>query len=126
RQLVLYYSDHAKNPRESLRIAELEYSRRHDVYTLDSYAWALSQNGRHAEAQKQLDIALAVGIDDPELLFHRGVIASRLKDRDGAVRFLTRSLDVNPQSRVAATSRALLTELAGPSRGLPLRPARTN
>jgi Tfp pilus assembly protein PilF len=78
---------------------------------LDSYAWALSQNGRHAEARKQLDMALAVGTQDAELLYHAGVIASRLKDRDGAVRLLARSLDVNPQSRVAAASRARLSEL---------------
>jgi tetratricopeptide (TPR) repeat protein len=68
RELIFYYADRAKRPADALRIAELEFSRRQDVHTLDAYAWALHVNGRDGDARVQMDRALAVGIKDPELL----------------------------------------------------------
>lgn len=68
RELIFYYANHARKPAEALKIAELEIARRQDVYTLDAYAWALHVNQRSAEARKQMDRALAVGLRDPEVL----------------------------------------------------------
>ncbi len=79
RELVFYYADHLRKPAEALRVAQLEIARRRDVYTLDAYAWALYANGRYAEAQKQIETALAVGVRDPKLLYHAGAIALKLK-----------------------------------------------
>ncbi|MFB3906380.1 MAG: tetratricopeptide repeat protein [Acidobacteriota bacterium] len=72
RELIFYYA--TRNPRKALRIAEREYQRRRDVYTLDAYAWALYVNGRHAEARRHSNTALAVGVRDPELLKRAAVI----------------------------------------------------
>ncbi len=41
RELIFYYADHTSRPAEALRIARVEAARRHDVHTLDAYAWAL-------------------------------------------------------------------------------------
>ncbi len=90
RELIFYYADHAGRPAEALRVAELEVSRRHDVYTLDAYAWALHVNRRHAEAAEQLEKALHVGVRDPNIRRHADAIASRLKDREAAQRLLSR------------------------------------
>jgi len=111
-ELIAYYAGHARKPAEALRIARLEVARRHDVYTLDSYAWALYVNGQYAEARKQMETALAVGISDAKLLYHAGAIASRLKDHAAAVRYFKQSLELNPLSEVSTSAREALQELA--------------
>lgn len=70
RELVMYYVDHARQPAEALRIAELEMKRRPNIETRHCYAWALFANGRTTEARTQMERALAVGTRDPVLLEH--------------------------------------------------------
>lgn len=84
RQLVFYYADFAHQPAKALRVAQQEYAWRHDVYTLDAYAWALHLNGQDAEARKQIETALAVGIRDSRIFVHAGEIALKLGDRAAA------------------------------------------
>jgi len=81
RELIFYYADHAHLPEKSLAVAEQESARCHDVFTLDAYAWALHMNGRDAEARKQIDAALAVGIRDPKMMRHAERIATRRSGR---------------------------------------------
>jgi len=76
RELIFYYSDYAHEPVKALEVAKWELARRHDVYTLDSYAWALRANGRDEEACKQIDEVLAVGVRDPKILAHAREIRS--------------------------------------------------
>ena len=80
RELIFYFANHARRPAEALRIAELEFARRQDVYTLDAYAWALHANNRHREARDVMNRALAVGIKDPEVLARAAIIAKRVRD----------------------------------------------
>ena len=80
RELIFYYADYAHEPGKALAVARQEYSWRHDVYTLDAYAWALHVSGQDTEAQKQIETALAVGIRDAQLLRHAGEIAPRAGD----------------------------------------------
>ncbi len=87
RELVFYYADHAHQPVKALDVAKTESSWRHDVYTLDAYAWALHVNGQDAEARKQIEAALTVGIRDAEILDHAGEIAWKLGDRAAARRY---------------------------------------
>jgi len=87
RELIFYYVDHARRPAEALRIAEAEAARRKDVHTLAAHAWALQANGRHAEARKQIEAALAVGIRDPRLFRQALAIAEKAGDRLGARRY---------------------------------------
>ena len=70
RELIYYYADHAFEPVKALEIAEREYARRRDVYTLAAYAWALHVNGKTAEARRPLELALAVGVRDSQVLDH--------------------------------------------------------
>jgi tetratricopeptide (TPR) repeat protein len=95
RELVFYYADHANQPAKALAIAEQERAWRHDVYTLDAYAWALHVNGQDAEARKQLDTALAVGIRDAKLFAHAGEIALKLGDLPAAERYLRQSASLH-------------------------------
>jgi tetratricopeptide (TPR) repeat protein len=112
RELVFYYADHADQPAKALAIAEQEHAWRHDVYTLDAYAWALHVNGQDAEARKQLDAALAVGIRDAKLFAHAGEIALKLGDRPAAERYLRQSVSLHATGSEQA--RLLLAGLGQP------------
>jgi tetratricopeptide (TPR) repeat protein len=93
RELVFYYADHAQEPAKALRVAQQEYAWRHDVYTLDAYAWALHVNGQDGEARKQMESALAVGIRDATLFRHASDIASKTGDAAAAERYLKQSAE---------------------------------
>jgi tetratricopeptide (TPR) repeat protein len=82
RELVAYYVDHAKDPAKALAVARREIVRRHDVFTVDSYAWALAANGDHAEAENQIQAALAVGVKDPTVLRHAEAIGLHLQEQE--------------------------------------------
>jgi tetratricopeptide (TPR) repeat protein len=104
RELVFYYADHANQPAKALAIAEQEHAWRHDVY-----AWALHVNAHDAEARKQLDTALAVGIRDAKLFAHAGEIALNLGDRAAAERYLQQSVTLDATGSERA--RVLLARL---------------
>jgi len=105
RELIFYYADHAHQPAKALDVARQEHARRHDVYTLDAYAWALHVNGQDAEARKHIENALAVGIRDAKLLRHAGEIVLQLGDRAAAERYLQESASLHAlgseQARIA-------------------------
>ncbi len=78
-ELMSYYTDFSHQPEKALEIARQELARRHDVYTLDCYAWALAASGDYLEADAEIHKALAVGVKDPKILNHASVIAAQLK-----------------------------------------------
>jgi len=115
RELIFYYADHAQQPGKALAVAQHEYTLRHDVYTLDAYAWALHRNGRDAQARKQVELALAVGVRDAKLLCHAGEIALSLGDRVAAERYLQSSVALNaPGSGEASVALASLNHVQAP------------
>jgi tetratricopeptide (TPR) repeat protein len=95
RELVFYYADHAHQPARALEVAKLEYAWRHDVYTLDAYAWALHVNGQDTEARKQIEAALAVGIRDSTIFAHAREIALELGDRAAAQNYLQEAVSLH-------------------------------
>jgi tetratricopeptide (TPR) repeat protein len=108
RELILFYAGYAHDPAEALRVAKLEVARRHDVFTLDAYAWALAANSQWGEAKVQMEKALRVGVRDAAFFYHAGVIASNLNDRSAAQGYFKGSLDLNPVSTVSAAARQQL------------------
>ena len=108
RELIFYYADYAHDPLKALEVAKREFSRRHDVYTLDSYAWALHVNGQDNEARRQIEAALAVGIRDARLLRHAGEIVLQVGDRTSAEKYLKQAADLSTldseQARTVLTS----------------------
>jgi tetratricopeptide (TPR) repeat protein len=95
RELIFYYADHAHQASKALEVAQAEYARRRDVFTLDAYAWALHVNGRDSEARSQIAATLAVGIRDAKMLRHAGEIALRTGDRATAEQYLLDSTKMN-------------------------------
>lgn len=74
RELIAYYAEYANQPAKALELAKREVAVRHDAYTLDAYAWALHAAGNDAEARKQIDRVLAVGMKDPKVVAHATAI----------------------------------------------------
>lgn len=110
RELIFYYADHANQPQKALEVAQRELARRHDVFTLDSYAWALHVNGQDQEARKQIETALAFGIRDARMLRHAGEIAVAGGDRALAEKYLRQAAELYPTDSEAA--KAVLARLA--------------
>jgi tetratricopeptide (TPR) repeat protein len=113
RELIFYYADYAHDPLKALEVAKREFSRRHDVYTLDSYAWALHVNGQDHEARRQIEAALAVGIRDARLLRHAGEIALKQGDRTAAENYLKQAADLDTIDSERA--RTVLVSVAAPA-----------
>lgn len=107
-ELIFYYADYADQPTRALEVAQREIARRHDVFTLDSYAWALYRNGQYADARKQIESALAVGIRDAKIFRHAGQIALKSGDKAAADRYLRESVALNSvgseQARITLAS----------------------
>ncbi len=104
-ELILYYADYAKDPAKALSVAQREYARRHDVFTLDCYAWALHVNGRDPAAQKQMDVALAVGIQDAKMFRHASEIAMKTGDVAAAKKYQRQASELEGDSATVATLR---------------------
>lgn len=104
-ELILYYANDAKEPAKALEVAQREYARRHDVFTLDCYAWALHVTGNNVEARKQLDTALAVGIRDARMFDHASEIAQSLGDTASAQKYARMATDLrSPSDRATLAS----------------------
>jgi tetratricopeptide (TPR) repeat protein len=95
RELVFYYADYKHAPAKALEVARREFAWRHDIFTLDCYAWALHVNGQDKEARKQIESALSVGIRDSRLIRHAGEIALAMGDKIAAEQYLRQSADLN-------------------------------
>ena len=102
RELVFYYADKVRMPVKALEVAKQEFQWRHDIFTLDAYAWALHVNGQDAEARKQIETALAVGIRDASLFRHAGEIAAGMGDAFAAEGYLKQSGDLSAMGSVQA------------------------
>jgi predicted Zn-dependent protease len=114
RELVFYYSDHVRQPAKALDMAKQDYTWRRDVYTLDAYAWALHVNGQDAEARKQIEAVLAVGIRDSRIFAHAGEIALKLGDRTAAENYLQEAVSLHAVGSEHA--QVVLAQISVPSK----------
>jgi tetratricopeptide (TPR) repeat protein len=103
--VVLAKSDSSNGAANALGIAERLISVRHDVWSLDAYAWALYANGSYTQAGEEMQKALAAGTESARLFDHAGHIARSLHRDADAVRYFERSLAANPQSEFAEDAR---------------------
>jgi tetratricopeptide (TPR) repeat protein len=96
RDLALFYADHDTKLPEALNLAQKELEVRHDIYTWDALAWALFKNGKLAEAASASEKAMRLGTKDPILLYHAGMIAEKMGQREKALSELKEALAINP------------------------------
>ncbi len=101
RDLALFYADHDMKLAEALNLAQKELEVRHDIYTWDALAWVLYKNGKLTEAEQASEKALQFGTRDSLLLFHAGMIAEALGQREQAHSDLKKALQINPHFHLA-------------------------
>jgi tetratricopeptide (TPR) repeat protein len=105
RELAFYYADHAGKPDQAVRFATLELKRRPSLFLRHAHAWALHAAGRHDAARAEIEKVLAVGIRDPQMLYHAGMIAKACGNAAAAREHLESSLALAVQSEVAGAVR---------------------
>jgi tetratricopeptide (TPR) repeat protein len=95
-EIALFYADHDMNLKTSLEKARSAYKARPSIHAADALAWTLYKTGNHKEAQKYSEEALKLGTRDPLKLFHAGMIAKSLGQKDQARNYLQQATDLNP------------------------------
>ena len=113
----MFYADQGIKLAEALKLARNELDVRHDIYTWDALAWVLYKNGQFSEAGQAMEKALSLHTNDPQLLFHAGMISHSLAKDAEAEDFLSRALKTNPHFHVLDAEVAAHT-LADISRSL--------
>ncbi len=96
------------NAAAALQLAERETAVRHDVDTLDAYAWALYANGKYGEADAQIQKALAIGIHSARIDEHAGEIARKLNQPEQAAQSFASALQADSASPYAELARRQL------------------
>lgn len=94
RTFALYLATRGEQIDLALRLVTGELKDRADVFTHDALAWVQYAAGRHDEAWKSIERALAEGTKDARLFFHAAMIASRIERPDAADR-LARARDLD-------------------------------
>lgn len=125
--VVLMKAVEAGTAGEALQLAERLMAVRHDVWTLDAYAWALYANGQYAKAEATVQRAIDVGIQNAQIFDHAGHIAQRLGLSAEAAKYFELSLRTNPDSpfaddarmQVRSTAASAQTQSPVPSMPLP-------
>jgi tetratricopeptide (TPR) repeat protein len=95
-EIALFYADHGMNLQTSLEKARAAYDAQPNIHAADALAWTLYKTGDYKEAQKYSSEALKLGTRDPLKLFHAGMIAKALGEKEQAREYLQRAIDLNP------------------------------
>ena len=105
-EIALFYADHDMNLQTSLQKARAAYDARPSIHAADVLAWTLYKSGDFEEARKYSSEALKLGTRDPLKLFHAGVIARALGQREQARAYLQKAIDLNPHFSVLYSDEA--------------------
>ena len=95
RTLALYLATRHESPETALRLARAELDSRGDVFSHDALAWSLAAAGNLAEAQTEMQAALAESTQDARLFFHAGSIASQAGHSADAERWLRKASELS-------------------------------
>jgi tetratricopeptide (TPR) repeat protein len=96
-EIALFYADHDMKLQTSLEKARSAYDARPSIHAADALAWTLYKTGNYKEAQKHSSEALKLGTRDPLKLFHAGMIAKALGQREQAREYLQQAVELNPR-----------------------------
>ena len=112
-EIALFNADHDRNLEETLLLARKAYATRPSIHAADALAWALYKTGNYEEAQSYSVEALQLGTRDSLKLFHAGMIALELGNKDQAREYLEQALAINPHFSIlyAEEAREVLQEL---------------
>jgi tetratricopeptide (TPR) repeat protein len=95
-EIALFYADHDMKLQTSLQKARSAYDARPSIHAADVLAWTLYKTGNYREAQPFASEALKLGTRDALKLFHAGMIAKALGQKEQARAYLQQAIDLNP------------------------------
>jgi tetratricopeptide (TPR) repeat protein len=112
-EMAQFDADHNRDLPAALRIAQETARERHDIGTMDTFAWVLYKNGRYTQAWKAEKAALRLGTHFAPYYFHAGMIQAALGNVTEAQSYLSSALMLNPNFSVllAPVARAELLHL---------------
>lgn len=108
-ELALFNADHDVNPAATVTQARAAFVRHPSIHGADVLAWALYKAGDYQKAEGYAQQALHLGTKDALKLFHAGMIAYRLGQRDRARDYLTQALTINPHFSILYADQAQST-----------------
>ena len=108
-EIALFNADHDKNMGDMVALARQAYASRPSIHGADALAWALYKIGKYAEAQTYSVEALKLGTKDSLKLFHAGMIALELGDKEQARQYLEEALAINPHFSILYVEEARRT-----------------
>lgn len=91
-----FFADHDMKPQKSLEYARAAYKAQPNTRAADVLAWNLYKTGNHKEAQRYASEAIRLGTRDPLKLYHAGMIAKALGQKERAREYLKQAADLNP------------------------------
>lgn len=96
REVALFQASHGRDTAHAVRLATAELETRKDIYGHDALAWALYKDGRAAKALDSAIRSLALGTQDPKLLYHAGMIEIAVGRSSAGRAHLRAALALNP------------------------------
>lgn len=96
REIALFLANTGLDVDRAVELAQRDLENRQDIYAYDTLAWTNYQAGDLDAASQAIDQALALGTQDPHLLYHAGVISAAVGDDDLARTYLGQALAINP------------------------------
>ena len=108
-EIALFNADHDRNLEETVALARKAYANRPSIHGADALAWALYKTGNYEEAQKYSKESLKLETKDSLKLFHAGMIALKLGEKDQARQYLEEALALNPHFSILYAEEAQRT-----------------
>jgi tetratricopeptide (TPR) repeat protein len=108
-EIALFHADHDQNLEETVALARKAYETRPSIHGADALAWALYKTGNYEEAQRYSEEALHLGTKDSLKLFHAGMIALKLGEKEQARLYLEEALAINPHFSILYAEEARRT-----------------
>ena len=106
RQFALFCADRNQDLDAAYAAAVRDFDERPDIYAYDTLAWVYFRQNRLKEAATAIDRALALGTQDPKLLYHAGEIYAAAGRKPQAADFLRRALRIDDQFDAVHAPRA--------------------
>lgn len=85
------------NPARAVQLGRTAWRSAPSVSSADAYSWALYRDGRLSAASRLSAEAMRLGSRNPDFLYHAGIIAAAIGDRDRAQALLERLLAQSPR-----------------------------
>ena len=105
-EIALFNADQDRDLEANVERARKAYANRPSIHAADVLAWALYKTGNYEEARIYSEEALQLGTKDALKLFHAGMIAYQLGEKDQAKEYLEQALEINPHFSILYTEEA--------------------